>query len=187
MGRATLVQSISRSAVMSSDDWDIAVEVAGQHAVRQHALRCLELGRTFLMTSVGSLTDEALHSELKAAASKHNTQLLLCSGSMPGLDMGPAALVGATKVAVTQSKPPKAWIGTPAESQFDVLSLMEPTVLFLRPLRGRRHPCIPRTATSWQPWPSLQRVWMRSRSSSRPTQARPTTQHRWNSKARQGN
>lgn len=114
-----------------STECDVVVEVAGQPAVREHALRCLKLGRTFLLTSVGSLTDEALHAELNEAARLHNAQLLLCSGSMPGLDwMGSAALVGCSRVAVTQSKPPQAWIGTPAAEKFDLLALTEPTVLF---------------------------------------------------------
>lgn len=92
------------------------------------------------MTSVGSLTDEALHNTLLEAAEANNARLLLCSGSMPGLDwMGSAALVGTARVAVRQSKPPKAWIGTPAEENFELLTLKEPTVLFTGTAREARH------------------------------------------------
>ena len=57
-----------------------------------------------------------------------------------GLDwMGSAALVGTARVAVRQSKPPKAWIGTPAEENFELLALKEPTVLFTGTAREARH------------------------------------------------
>ena len=123
-----------------ASNFDVVVEVAGQPAVREHAARCLQLGKSFLMTSVGSLTDEALHNTLLEAAEANNARLLLCSGSMPGLDwMGSAALVGTARVAVRQSKPPKAWIGTPAEENFELLALKEPTVLFTGTAREARH------------------------------------------------
>ena len=90
-----------------------------------------------MITSVGALTDGELYDELQAtAAAAGNGRFILCTGSMPAVDwMGAAALAGCSSVSVTQTKPPKAWLGTPAEAEHDLLSLTEPTVLFEGPAR----------------------------------------------------
>ena len=42
--------------------------------------------------------------------------------------MGAAALAGCDSVSVTQTKPPKAWLGTPGEQVCDLMALTEPMV-----------------------------------------------------------
>ncbi len=113
-------------------DWDLCVEAAGQPAVRQHAKRCLEMGRDILITSIGALTDDGLYQELSETAEASGSRLILCTGSMPALDwMGSAALADCEMVRVTQIKPPKAWLGTPAEANHpDLLELTNSRVLF---------------------------------------------------------
>lgn len=102
-----------------AQDWDLCVEAAGQPAVRQHAKRCLEMGRDFMITSIGALTDDNLYQELSETAEESGSRLILCTGSMPALDwMGSAALADCKIVRVTQIKPPKAWLGTPAEVEY---------------------------------------------------------------------
>lgn len=114
--------------------WDLCIEAAGQPAVRQHAKRCLEMGRDFVITSIGALTDASLYDDLRAAAEANGSRLILCTGSLPAVDwMGAAALDddGLAEVTVTQTKPPKAWLGTPAETDHpDLLTLTEPRTLF---------------------------------------------------------
>ena len=74
------------------DEMDLIIEVAGQPAVRSYAKQILECGQIDLMlTSIGALTDEKLHGELVNVAEEKGSLLLLCSGSMPGLDWMGAA------------------------------------------------------------------------------------------------
>lgn len=113
-------------------DWNLCVEAAGQPAVRQYGKRCLQMGRDLMITSIGSLTDDALYQDLSAHAKASGARLILCTGSMPALDwMGSAALQDCSQVRVTQIKPPRAWLGTPAEQDHpDLLTLQSPKVLF---------------------------------------------------------
>jgi aspartate dehydrogenase len=112
-------------------DWDLCVEVAGQPTVRQYGERVLLSGRNLLVSSIGAFTDDALFARLQAAAQQSGSQLLLASGAMPGVDwMSSVALAGSERVRVTQTKPPNAWFGTPAEDEFELASLTEPTQLF---------------------------------------------------------
>lgn len=127
------VEVITDADAFFQADWNLCVEAAGQPAVRDYAKRCLELGRDFLITSIGSLTDDSLYSELQSTAEKHDSRLILCTGSMPAVDwLGSAALAGDdNEVQVTQTKPPQAWLGTPAELEHpDLLELSKVRILF---------------------------------------------------------
>eukprot|EP00536_Pseudo-nitzschia_multiseries_P012909 jgi/Psemu1/33479/gm1.33479_g len=121
----------------SCSDWTLCIEAAGQQAVRDYGRKCLESGRDLMITSIGALTDDDLYRELQSAAEANGTRLILCTGSMPALDWMGAAALGECgceddmNVTVTQIKPPKAWLGTPAADHHpDLLSLSEPRVLF---------------------------------------------------------
>lgn len=113
-------------------DWDIAVEAAGQDAVRDYGLQCLgDLRRDFLITSIGALCDDALHDRLLSAAQTSGAQLLLAAGAMPAMDwMSSAALEQVDSVTITQTKRPEGWKGTPAEAVVDLDTLEALTVLF---------------------------------------------------------
>jgi len=89
---------------------DVVVEAAGQAAVAAHAAQVLAQGTQLLVLSVGALADAALHA---------------------GLD-GLMALrqAGLQRVRYTSTKPPHAWLGTPAEARFDLLALRTRTVVF---------------------------------------------------------
>ena len=118
----------------TNSDWNLCIEAAGQPAVRQYGKRCLEMGRDLMITSIGSLTDDCLYEDLSATAEASGSRLILCTGSIPALDwMGSASLdpQDCPKVRVTQIKPPRAWIGTPAEKNHPNLLAMEnATALF---------------------------------------------------------
>ena len=115
-----------------SSDWTLCIEAAGQPAVKEYGKRCLEMKRDFMITSIGSLTDDSLYDTLQETAKANGSRLILCTGSMPAIDwMGAAALDGCTKVQVTQTKPPKAWLGTPAEEDYpNLLNITEPISVF---------------------------------------------------------
>lgn len=111
--------------------WDIAVEAAGQSVVREHGLRCLSMGRNFLLTSVGALCDDSLHEQLCVSAAENRSQLMLAAGAMPAMDwMSSAALEHLEEVLITQTKRPEGWVGTPAEERVNLASLAEPSVVF---------------------------------------------------------
>ena len=116
----------------SDSDWDLCIEADGQPAVRQYGKRCLEMGKDLMITSIGSLTNDSLYQDLAVTAEATGARLILCTGSMPALDwMGSAALEDCSEVRVTQIKPPRAWLGTPAENDHpDLLQLGQPRVLF---------------------------------------------------------
>lgn len=85
-----------------------------------------------MITSIGSLTNDSLYDDLRTTAEENGSRLILCTGSMPAVDwMGAAALDSCAEVTVTQTKPPKAWLGTPAQVDHpDLLTITEPRILF---------------------------------------------------------
>jgi len=116
--------------------WDLCVEAAGQPSIRSHGARALAAGRSLLVTSVGVLTDDELHDELLAHASRTGAQLMLAAGAMPGMDwMSSAALDRVDSVSIEQRKRPEGWRGTPAEDTINLSELTEPTVIFKGPAR----------------------------------------------------
>jgi aspartate dehydrogenase len=113
-------------------DWDLAVEAAGQPVVFEHAQRCLgDYRRHFMLTSVGALCDDAFHDDLLATAKQSGTQLLIAAGALPGMDWASAAAFeGVEKAAITQTKRPEGWIGTPAEHMCDLKNLTHAATFF---------------------------------------------------------
>jgi aspartate dehydrogenase len=95
-------------------DFDLCAEGAGQPAVRAMASNCLRLGRDFLITSIGALTDDAFYLQLQNDARENGAQLQLASGAMPCCDwMQSASLAGNPVVKMRMAKPPRSWFGTP--------------------------------------------------------------------------
>ena len=75
--------------------------------------------------------DPKLWKKHKAAAEKSGARLRLPSGAIAGLDGLLAMRLGKLeKVKYTSIKPPHAWSGTPAETDFDLPSIKTPTVIF---------------------------------------------------------
>ena len=110
---------------------DVIVEAAGHAAVAAHAEQVLRQGAQLLLLSVGALADAGLQARLDQAARAGGTALVLPVGAIAGLD-GLLALrqAGLQRVRYTSTKPPRAWLGTPAQQGFDLLALREATVVF---------------------------------------------------------
>ena len=110
---------------------DVVVEAAGHGAVAAHGAAVLGQGRVLLLLSAGALADAALHATLLAAAQQGGSRLVLPVGAIAGLD-GLLALrqAGLRRVRYTSTKPPQAWLGTPAQQGVDLLALRERTVVF---------------------------------------------------------
>ncbi len=89
---------------------DLVIEAAGQAAVREYALPCLQAGLNFMAASVGALADDALRTSLTEAAIKGRGKLILSSGAVASLDYIQAVRrLPSTVVTYESRKPPSAW------------------------------------------------------------------------------
>jgi aspartate dehydrogenase len=84
-----------------------------------------------MVIATGAYGDPKLWEKHKAAAAKSGARLRLPSGAIAGLDGLLAMRLGKLeRVKYTSIKPPHAWSGTPAETDFDLPSIKVPTVIF---------------------------------------------------------
>jgi aspartate dehydrogenase len=110
---------------------DVVVEAASQQAVRDWGETILKKGFDFMVIATGAYGDPRLWKSHVKAAEKSGARLRLPSGAIAGLDGLLAMRLGTlTKVKYVSIKPPHAWTGTPAETDFDLPSIKEPTVIF---------------------------------------------------------
>ena len=110
---------------------DVVVEAASQQAVREWGETILKKGVDFMVIATGAYGDPKLWKRHVAAAAKSGARLRLPSGAIAGLDGLLAMRLGKLeRVKYISIKPPHAWSGTPAETDFDLPSINEPTVIF---------------------------------------------------------
>ena len=110
---------------------DVVVEAASQQAVRDWGETILKKGIDFMVIATGAYGDPKLWKKHVKAAEKSGARLRLPSGAIAGLDGLLAMRLGTLeRVKYTSIKPPHAWTGTPAETEFDLPSIKEPTVIF---------------------------------------------------------
>ncbi|SEQ83475.1 aspartate dehydrogenase [Loktanella sp. DSM 29012] len=110
---------------------DLVVECAGHSAVVDHAEALLLSGCPLLIASLGSLADAALSARLTAAAKTAGARLIYPSGAIGALDVLRAvAAEGSVEVRYTGTKPPSAWVGSPAENLCDLSALTQPCKFF---------------------------------------------------------
>lgn len=110
---------------------DLVIECAGHGAVQEYATLSLLKGIETIVTSVGSLTDVSLYTELIEAADKGRTHLVLPAGAVGGIDvLAGASMSGVRSVIYSARKPPLAWKNTPAEDVLSLEHLMEPAVFY---------------------------------------------------------
>ena len=110
---------------------DVVVEAASQQAVRDWGETILKKGIDFMVIATGAYGDPKLWKRHRVIAEKSGARLRLPSGAIAGLD-GLLAMRhdGLSRVKYVSIKPPHAWSGTPAETDFDLPSIKEPTVIF---------------------------------------------------------
>ncbi|WP_380057921.1 aspartate dehydrogenase [Falsihalocynthiibacter sp. SS001] len=127
MGAAKFVTQLSDV----TEDIDLFIDCAGHGGLRDHGLEILRAGHDLLTVSIGALADAALSEKLDTAAKEGNGTLHLVSGAIGGLDALRAARIGALEtVRYVGRKPPKGWIGSPAEGVLDLANLSTPTPHF---------------------------------------------------------
>ncbi len=110
---------------------DVVVEAASQQAVRDWGETILKKGIDLMVIATGAYGDPKLWKRHLAVAAKSGARLRLPSGAIAGLD-GLLAMRhdSLSRVKYVSIKPPHAWSGTPAETDFDLPSIKEPTVIF---------------------------------------------------------
>jgi aspartate dehydrogenase len=110
---------------------DVVVEAASQQAVRDWGETILRKGFDLMVIATGAYGDPKLWKKHIKAAEKSGARLRLPSGAIAGLDGLLAMRLGKLdRVKYVSIKPPHAWTGTPAETEFDLPSIKEPTVIF---------------------------------------------------------
>lgn len=110
---------------------DVIAECAGHEAVRTHVIPALEAGVPCVIASTGALQQADDFSRLEVAAQRGTTRVQLISGAIGAIDALAAAKVGGLdQVLYVGTKPPRSWIGTPAEQACDLATLTSPCVIF---------------------------------------------------------
>ena len=113
---------------------NFVVECAGQGAVADYGEAVLRAGLDLMIISSGALADEILRQKLSETATKCSARMILPAGAIAGIDGLCALRIGGLQqVRYTSTKPPLAWKGTPAETNFDLTAIAEKTVLFTGP------------------------------------------------------
>lgn len=125
------VEAVPTVADLLDQEPELVVECAGHEAVSAYGPLVLTGGVDLLVASVGALADAARFERLKVAAETNAAHLLIPAGAVGGLDLlASARVAGLSKVTYTSRKPPKAWMGTPAEKLVALASLNEATTFY---------------------------------------------------------
>lgn len=110
---------------------DYVIEVAGQQAVKEHAIKVLQRGWTIGLISVGTLADTEFFEQLQQTAQAHGGHLHLLAGAIAGIDGIAAAKEGGLeKVTYKGCKSPNSWRGSYAEKLVDLDHITEATVFY---------------------------------------------------------
>lgn len=110
---------------------DLVVECAGHAALADHVLPALSRGIPCMVVSIGALSAPGLAEALEDAARLGGTQVHLLSGAIGGIDaLAAARAAGLDAVTYVGRKPPKGWLGSPAEEKLDLLNLTEKAMFF---------------------------------------------------------
>lgn len=110
---------------------DYVIEVAGQQAVKEHAIKVLQRGWTIGLISVGTLADTEFFEQLQHTAQAHGGHLHLLAGAIAGIDGIAAAKEGGLeKVTYKGCKSPNSWRGSYAEKLVDLDHITEATVFY---------------------------------------------------------
>ena len=110
---------------------DLAVEMAGQNGLKEHAVKILQKNIPLGIVSVGAFTDEGFAVSLADTAKENGVKIHILAGAVAGIDgINAASLAGLSEVVYQGRKHPSSWQGSHADQLIDYDDLVEPTVFF---------------------------------------------------------
>lgn len=110
---------------------DLVIEAAGREAVEPWGHVVLRSGRRFIITSTSALCEDGVLDRLTESALEGGGQILIPSGALAAVDaLAAASVLPLDCVTHRIVKPPRAWIGTPAETMVDLSDLAEAHTFF---------------------------------------------------------
>jgi len=127
--RAPDVRVIGSVAEMEAKP-DLTVECAGHEALATVVPQLLERGVPAIAASVGAMAQEGVAERLEQAARRGHARLTFVPGAIAGIDALAAVSAGLHSVTYIGRKPPRGWLGTPAEQKVDLASVQESTEIF---------------------------------------------------------
>lgn len=110
---------------------DLVVEAASRESVGEWGRAALTAGIDFVVTSVSAFADPDLLAELGGLATLNRARIHIHPGALGGIDaLAAARRAGIDRVEHRIVKPPRAWIGTPAEEMCRLEELAAATEFF---------------------------------------------------------
>ncbi len=110
---------------------ELVIEAAGRESVVPWGSAALELGCDLIVSSVSALADPDVLDTLQAVARRTNAKIHIPPGALGGIDaLAAAEVMGIDDVEHRIVKPPRAWLGTPAETMCDLSALLGPVEFF---------------------------------------------------------
>ncbi len=107
------------------------IEAAGQPAVAQYLLPCLETGATVLVSSVGAFTDIDLLEQAQAVCRRQGNRIIMPSGAVGGLDYIQSLSSAPDMQLIYESlRPVKAWRHELEAAGLDPDTLTQPYTVF---------------------------------------------------------
>jgi aspartate dehydrogenase len=110
---------------------DLVVEAAGPSAVEAWGHAALKRGRNCAVCSTSAFCEHGLLDRLIDSAERSGGRILIPSGALAAVDaLSAASILPLASVTHSIVKPPRAWLGTPAEAIVDLHTLASRTVFF---------------------------------------------------------
>lgn len=110
---------------------DLVVEAAGRSAVEAWGHAALGGACGYAVCSTSAFCEDGLLDRLIDSAQEHGGRILIPSGALAAVDaLSAASILPLASVTHSIVKPPRAWLGTPAEAIVDLHNLTDRTVFF---------------------------------------------------------
>ena len=110
---------------------DLVVEAAGRSAVEAWGHAALKWARSYAVCSTSAFCEDGLLDRLIVSAERSGGRILIPSGALAAVDaLSAASILPLASVTHSIVKPPRAWLGTPAEAIVDLHNLTGRTVFF---------------------------------------------------------
>ena len=110
---------------------NLAIEMAGQSGLKQHAVAIVAKGIPLGVISVGAFTEDKFATSLYDTAQKTGVKIHILAGAVAGIDgINAASLAGLDEVTYQGRKKPESWKGSHADELIDYDNLEQPEVFF---------------------------------------------------------